>query len=257
MPDYHRMLTLSLGVLVGSWPVSAAEHLSAMQVRAMAAASHGLKIDLSEKDLSGDDLTGLDLSGANLTGTNLSNAELHGVKLVDADLTGANLAHADLTFAWFIRTNFTHADLHGATLQTVVTSTGMENTKQQASVFVGADLSYTHTTVHFSLDDMRGVSFSHADMTVVMANQSMGLLRTEFNGCDLDGADFGEAGLGHVAFRFAKLRHANFRNADLRYADFVGAYLDGAIFTDARTDGANFDSATLTDVKGLKPAASR
>jgi uncharacterized protein YjbI with pentapeptide repeats len=251
MSDHRHAIALPLGVLLGIWPAFANEHLNPDQVRAITAAAHGQKIDLAGKDLSGDDLTGLDLSGANLAGADLSNANLHGVKLVDADLTGARLAHANLTFAWFIRTNFTHADLHGATLQTVVTSTGMENTKEQASTFVGADLSYTHTTVHFSFDDMRGASFSHADMTVVMANQSMGLLRTEFTGCALDGADFGEAGLGHVAFRFAKLRHANFRNADLRYADFGGAYLDGAMFTGARTGGADFDGAVLTGVKGL------
>jgi len=257
MANYRCVMAFPLSVLFGAGPAYAAEHLSADQVRATVAAAHGHKVDLSGENLSRDDLSGLDLSGANLAGADLSNANLHGVKLVDADLTSANLSNADLTFAWFIRTNFTHADLHGATLQTVVTSTGMENTKEQASTFVGADLSYTHTTVHFSLDDMRGVSFSHADMTVVMANQSMGLLRTEFNGCDLDGADFGDAGLGHVAFRFAKLRHANFRNADLRYADFAGAYLDGAIFTGARTDNADFDSATLTGVKGLTATPPR
>jgi uncharacterized protein YjbI with pentapeptide repeats len=257
MPDHRRTIAILLVVLLGSWPASGAEHLDADQVRAEVAAAHGRKIDLSGKDLSGDDLTGLDLSGANLVKTNLTNANLHGVKLVDADLTWARLVHADLTFAWFIRTNFTHADLHGATLKTVVTSTGLENTQAQASVFVGADLSDTHTTVHFSLDDMRGVSFSHADMTVVMANQSMGLLRTEFNDCELDGADFSGAGLGHVAFRFAKLRHANFRNADLRDADFVGAYLDGAVFTDARTEGADFESADLRDARGLRISASR
>ena len=140
--------------------------------------------------MSGDDLTGLDLSDANLTGANLSGSNLHGVKLVGANLTRADLTKADLTFAWIIRANFTHARLHDATMQTVVTSTGMDNTPDQAAIFVGADLSDASVTVHFSFDDMRGASFSHAHMTVVMANQSMGLLRTEFIAAKLDGADF-------------------------------------------------------------------
>jgi uncharacterized protein YjbI with pentapeptide repeats len=253
VPLYHCVLI----ALLGTWPAFAAEHLSSDQVRAMVAATNGQRIDLSGKDMSGDDLTGLDLSGANLGNADFSNANLHGVKLVDADLTAARLVNADLTFAWFIRANFTRANLHGATLQTVVTSGGMENTQDQAATFVGADLSNTRTTVHFSFDDMRGANFSNANMTVVMANQSMGLLRTEFKSCALDGANFENAGLGHVTFRFARLRHANFRNADLRDADFIGAYLNGADFTGAQTDRADFEGATLTDVTGLKVPALR
>ena len=252
MPTCDRMIAGPLALLLGTLPALAGEHFGADQVRAAVAAAHGGKVDLSGKDMSGDDLSGLDLSGGDLAGADLSHANLHGVKLVDTDLTGARLVDADLTFAWFIRANFTRADLHGATLQTVVTSSGMQNTKDQAAVFTGADLSDTHTTVHFSLYDMRGANFSGANMTVVMANQSMGLLRTEFNGCDLDGANFAGAGLGHVAFHFAKLRGANFRGADVTKAEFVGAYLDKADFTGAHTDGADFEAASMTGVTGLK-----
>jgi uncharacterized protein YjbI with pentapeptide repeats len=229
----------------------AAEHMNADQVRALVSAAPPGKADLSGQDMAGDDLTGLDLSGTNLKHANLSGANLHGVKLVGADLTDANLANADLTFAWFIRANFTHANLSGATLQTIVTSRGMENTPAEAATFVGADLSDSNDTVHFSFYDMRGANFSHAHMTVVMANQSMGLLRSEFNSSNLEGADFSGAGLGHLTFRFAKLRGANFRGADLSYVDFTGAYLTGADFTGAKTDNANFGGTELTDVVGL------
>jgi uncharacterized protein YjbI with pentapeptide repeats len=150
--------------------------------------------------MAGDDLTGLDLTGANLSGANLSGANLHGVRLVGANLTGADLTKADLTFAWIIRANFTRARLHRATMQTIVTSTGMDNTPGQTAIVVGADLSGASITVHFSFDDMRGANFSHAHMTVIMANQSMGLLRSEFISAKLDGADFTDAGLGHVTF---------------------------------------------------------
>ena len=179
-------------------PSSAADHLTADQVRAVAAAASTGNANLSGKTMSGDDLTGLDLSGANLAGANLTGANLHGVKLIGADLTGADLSESDLTFAWIMRANFTRARLHDATMQTIVTSTGMENTRDQAAIFVGADLSNASITVHFSYDDMRGANFSHAHMTVNMANQSMGLLRTEFMSANLDGANFTGGGLGHV-----------------------------------------------------------
>ena len=160
----------------------------------MAAAPAGA-VDLSRRDMRGDDLTDLDLSGANLTGANLTGANLHGVKLVGSNLTGADLTEANLTIAWIIRANFTNARLHSATMQTVVTSTGMDNTSDQAAIFVGANLSDASITVHFSFDDMRGADFSHAHMTVIMANQSMGLLRTDFIAAKLTGANFTGRGI--------------------------------------------------------------
>jgi uncharacterized protein YjbI with pentapeptide repeats len=238
-------------VLAWMAPSSAVDHMTSEQVRATVAAMPAGAIDLSGKDMTGDDLTGLDLSNANLSGANLSGANLHGVKLVGANLTGADLTKADLTFAWIIRANFTRARLHGATMQTIVTSTGMDNTPDQAAIFVEADLSDASITVHFSFDDMRGASFSHAHMTVVMANQSMGLLRTEFISARLDSANFTSAGLGHVSFRFAKLKGAHFNDADLSYADLAGADLTDADFTGANVRDATFESATLTGVKGL------
>ena len=243
----HAMLLLASSAL---WavPSSAADHLTAEQVRAIAAAG---KADLSGRIMSGDDLTGLDLSGANLAGANLARANLHGVKLVGTNLTGANLEEADLTFAWIIRTNFTGARLHGATMQTVVTSTSIDDTPDQAARFIGADLSNTSITAHFSYDDMRGVNFSHAHMAVNMANPSTRLVRTEFMGASLEGANFAGAELSHVTFRYARLYGAHFNEADLSSADFTGAYLTGADFTDANVSGSTFEGATLTGVKGL------
>jgi uncharacterized protein YjbI with pentapeptide repeats len=150
-----------------------------------------------------------------------------------------------------MRANFTRAVLRKSTMQTVVTSTSMNNTPDQAAIFAGADLSDASITVHFSFDDMRGANFSHAHMSVIMANQSMGLLRTEFMSAKLDGADFTGAGLGHVSFRFAKLKGAHFNGADLSDADFAGADLTDAEFTDANVRDATFESAALTGVKGL------
>ena len=44
--------------------------------------------------------------------------------------------------------------------------------------------------MHFSYDDLRGANFSGTRMSVVIANQSMGLLRSEFKGANLEGANF-------------------------------------------------------------------
>jgi uncharacterized protein YjbI with pentapeptide repeats len=246
--------TAALSVaLFWTMPSHADDHLTAEQVRAAVSAMRKDKVDLSNKDMSGDDLTGLDLSGANLAHADLSGANLHGVKLVGADLTEADLTKADLTGTWIMKANFNRAKLHGATLQVVVTAEGMDNQRETAASFVGADLSDTFATVHFSYDDMRGANLTGTHMSVVIANQSMGMLRSEFKAANLDGANFTNAGLGHITFEFAKLNDANFRGADLTRADFSGAYLTNADFTGAKLDHTIFDQATLTGVKGLTP----
>jgi uncharacterized protein YjbI with pentapeptide repeats len=229
----------------------AADHRTAEQVRAALAGTPKGKADLSGLNMAGDDLTGLDLSGARLVKANLAGANLHGVKLVGADLTEADLTKADLTESWIMRAKFDRAHMHGATLQVIITSDGMDNKRETAASFVGADLSETSATVHFGYDDMRGVNFRGTHMSVVLANQSMGMLRSEFVAANLDGADFTGAALGRITFAYAKLNGAIFRNADLTRADFTGAYLTGADFTGAKLDDATFEQAVLTDVKGL------
>ena len=246
----------SLGaVLLCAAPLQAAHHLTADQVRAALRNLPKGKADLHGQDMSGDDLTGLDLSGANLSHANVSGANLHGVKLVGADLTAADLTKADLTETWIMKSRFDHAKLRGATLQVIITSTGMDNTPETAARFVGADLSDTFTTVHFSYDDMTGANFTNTNMSVVLANQSMGMLRSEFKEAKLDGANFTNAKLGRITFEFAHLNNAIFRGADLTRAEFTGAYLNGADFTGAKLDHTVFDQATLTGVRGLPPNA--
>jgi uncharacterized protein YjbI with pentapeptide repeats len=207
------------------------------ELRAALAAAPG-HADLAGADLHGLDLGGLDLSGARLRRANLAGARLVKTKLVGADLTEARLAGADLAFAWIMRADFTRADLRRVTMRSMVTSYGMQNTPETAARFVGADLSGGHMTVHFSFDDLRGAKFVQADLAPVMMNQSMGLLRTEFDGAKLQGADFTRAALAHLTFRYAHLEGARFVGADVSHADFSGAYLQGADFAGANTAGA-------------------
>jgi hypothetical protein len=75
----------------------------------------------------------------------------------------------------------------------------MDNTQGEVATFIDADLSNASITVHFSFYDMRRANFANAHMSVVMSNQSMGLLRTEFMASNLDGANFEGAGLAHGA----------------------------------------------------------
>jgi hypothetical protein len=64
--ELSRVAFLLATLLLWVMPSSAADHLTADQVRAVAAAASTGNANLSGKTMSGDDLTGLDESGKNL-----------------------------------------------------------------------------------------------------------------------------------------------------------------------------------------------
>ncbi|HJS85105.1 MAG TPA: pentapeptide repeat-containing protein [Acetobacteraceae bacterium] len=222
--------------------------LSIAQVRdALATAPAGKR-----PSFRGQSLRDLDLSGLNLSGVDLSAADLSGAKLVGTNLAGANLSGALLNLAWIMGANFDRANLSDAVLETLVVSAGLQTTPAEAASFVNANLSGAHIMARFSLDDMRGANFSHAQMAADMRNQSMGLIHTDFSSAKLNGANFSGAALGHVSFRFADLAGANFSGADLRHADFSGADLTGANLTGADATDADFDDARLKGALGIE-----
>lgn len=247
-------LAALMTILVG--PVQAAD-LTVQQVRS-ALATAGHKADFSARSLEGLDLSHLDLSGVNFAG-----ADLRRVKLVGSNLTGANLSGARMNLAWIMGADFTRANLSNAVLETLVVSAGLETKPDEAARFVEANLSGAHIMARFALDDMHGANFSHAMMAADMRNQSMGLIRTDFSGANLVGANFTGAHCAYASFRFARLAGANFSGASLLHTDFSGADLKGANLTGADATGADFGGADLNgatglnSVKGLPAAAAR
>jgi len=240
------MILVSLFTLSGS-PAWAAD-LTVDEVRqALAAATPGKPADFSGKSLERLDLSNLDLSGANF-----ANANMHAVKLDGARLRGANLSGAILNLAWVMRADFTDANLSGASFQGPVVAPGLEISMAHAPVFTRANFSGARIIARFSRFDLRGADFSGAQMGVDMRNQSMGLMRTDFTGANLEGANFAGADLGRALLSWANLRGANFRGARLHMANFVGADLGGADLTDADATGATFEKAKLEGAIGLK-----
>ena len=115
--------------------------------------------------------------------------------------------------------DFSHAD------ETLVASAGMDNQRDEAAKFVGANLSGAKVTARFSLDDTRGANLFHLKASADVPNQSMGSIRTDFSRANLADANFEGAEMACVNFEFAKLQRANLSGADLSNADFAGADL--------------------------------
>jgi uncharacterized protein YjbI with pentapeptide repeats len=258
LPEETRVSRIGLLAWLAAFALATGPAVAASLTRAdveaaIHAAGPGHPVNLAGRSLEGADLSGLDLAGADL-----AHANLYTAKLTGANLTGANLSGARLDLAWLMRTNLTHADLSGVQMHGPVVAPGMEDEPQDAPILVGADLSGAEIIARLN-GNAEGANFSHANLGADIRNQSMGILRTDFNNANLRHANFAGANLAYASLRFANLTGADLRGATLHWADLSGADLTGADLT-----GADFTHATLTDailkgakgldpVKGLKP----
>jgi arabinogalactan oligomer / maltooligosaccharide transport system substrate-binding protein len=121
-------------------------------------------INLSNADLSYDDLVGANLSGTDLNGATLTGAELNGANLSNASLSGANLTGADLD----------GTQLRGGTLtDAVLKNANMTGATMTDAVLTGADLG--------------GADMNRAEL--IGAN----LASANLTGADMSGANLNDA----------------------------------------------------------------
>lgn len=153
-------------------------------------------IDLHRVALSGVDLSGVSLVGADLSQSGVYDCVLDGTDFSDADLSGASLyseaggavfAGADLSGA-YVQGSLFGADLSTATLTRLRVS--LEGSPLPAGTgFTGQDLSGWAFSSYTGVADLTGVDFSGANLS-----------GASFGGVDLTGADFTGATLADVRF---------------------------------------------------------
>ena len=102
--------------------------------RLIAKNCHLAGVNLSGADVSNADLSGNNLIGANFSGANLGRANLSGSNLINANFFGADLRYADLSRATLGGANLNGADLEGANLNAMHYS----GTRAYANLTVGA-----------------------------------------------------------------------------------------------------------------------
>jgi uncharacterized protein YjbI with pentapeptide repeats len=144
--------------------------------------------NLSETDLSGENLINANLSGANLNGAILREANLNG-----ANLNGATLFQANLAGAKLIEAKLIQANLSGAMLR---------RTNLTGAILPGAD---------FSMTDLTRADFTNAD-----------LRKAILGGADLRGAILTNANLRGAYLQHATLVETILRGADLRECHIYG-----------------------------------
>ena len=189
---------------------------------------HGLKLDLSGKDLRGKDLRGADLRNANLFRADLRNANLFRADLSGADLRGVNL--------W--KANLSGADLRGADLR----GANLPEAYLVGAYLVGADLS----SARLIDADLRGAYLIDANLRVANLEDAI-LTRANLTGAELPYANLRGANLTNAILIGANLTGAKLTNANLIGANFVEANLTGANLTGANLTGANLTNANFVE----------
>jgi len=163
--------------------------------------------NLSETDLSGENLINANLSGANLNGAILREANLNG-----ANLNGATLFQANLAGAKLIEAKLIQANLSGAMLR---------RTNLSGAILRGAD---------FSMTDLTRADFTNADLRKAI----------------LSGADLRGAILTNGNLRGAYLQHATLVETILRGADLRECHIHGISAWNLELEGTKQQNLVIT-----------
>ena len=208
--------------------------------------------NLIDVDMSGRDLTGDDLSNTVIIDSNLSNAILIGADLSNAVLIGTTLTGADLTNA-----NLTGVDLSGRDLTgTILRGLDLTDKDLTGTILRGADLTDANLSGQdLSVHDLTDVILIGADLSnsLLPDNGLSGknFERTIFDGVNLSGKDLSKSN-----FQYASFKNTNLKNVNLNQAKFIdvdltkikslaGANLNNTVITYSNLSGNNLDRITL------------
>ncbi len=190
---------------------------------------------------------------------NLSNCNLSGQELFQVNLTAADLSGADFSEANLQRIDFTNTTLTGSDLTKINFYQG---------ILSGADLTYANLTnskieevalldTNFSNAILKGIiisnlsaegsNFSNADLSKAMV-KGAGFVNTQFSGADLSNSDFSGINLSNSKFDGANLSGINLIGSTLSGTDLTGADLTGADLTQTILRNANLSNAILVQV---------
>ena len=195
--------------------------------------------DLTNAVLIGTTLTGADLTGANLTDVTLVGNDLTGTILRGANLTDANLFGVDLSGKDLTGTILRGADLTGANL-TDVTLVGNDLTD---TILRGANLTGANLTgVDLSGKDLAGTILRGIDLT------GKDLTGTILRGANLTGVNLTGLDLSIMDLTYANLSGQDLSDHDLTNVILTGADLSNSVLPDNGLSGKNFERTIFNEV---------
>ena len=206
------------------------------------------EINSKDCDLSNKDLGYLEFNKLDLSHCKMVNTSFFGAYLMGAKLNGADMRRAYLNLARLENTDFTGANLSDATIfQAIFDKT----------IFRDANLSNARVIGTLPSVDMSGANIRKGRFGLDIGNQPMGQMKFDSTSGKFVNTNFEGADLNIANFSFADLRGANLRNTNLHRADLSQADLTGADLTGADLSEAVIDGAIMKDVKGLDTVKGR
>lgn len=164
--------------------------------------------------------------GADLTNCDLSGEEMEGVDLSNANLTGANLEEANLFTSILRGATFDNANLRSAL---------MEDADARDATFIGADM--RGVDLYFSR--LHNANFSNANFSNTYLHS------VDFPATTLQNTNFSGATMSHLTMRDADLRGANFTAANLVYVVLEGTdFRDATLLSVDRVGNNNLEGIT-------------
>jgi uncharacterized protein YjbI with pentapeptide repeats len=216
---------------------SSARKLSVREVvRTLMDAKEGTRPAFAHQDLSGLNLADLDFLGADLSRCNLFGADFTDSNLEGADLTGSVLDRCTL-----VRTRLSNAILQDASMRRPSVFSDMRFDARDLPMFHNANMAGVRLTARLDGADFRSANLRGANFTVWEERGTGGAPTTGLIRCDFTGAVMTGANVRGLSLALSVFRNVDLTGADLRDTDFSGADLTGATLTGAKVEGAKFD----------------
>ena len=239
-------------------------------------------IDLSNRDLSGQNLSNGNYACATCINTNFTGCTINQANFDRADLENANFYGADLKYSTFSSTRSVSANFYGADVQYTNFNSAdvgygtFRGANVQGSAFLGAmlnscdfygthanDAQFTNAVcdnasfygarlnrTSLASARLRGAILTGAELTNGWANGA-DFSFANLYGANLSNTDLTGANLENANFYGADLRNANLTDADLRNANLTGADLENSDLTRVKWGNTTCPDGTNSDTNGL------
>ncbi len=214
------------------------------QIAGLSLETDYIGVDLSDEDLSHDNLDNANLSDADLSNTILNNTTLKNVDFRRTNLKGASLINADLSLANLKGTIIdenTSIDDKWRLVWKIVNQGAVRQSLE------GKDLSFAN----LNFADLQKAYLKQAIFKGASL-QEANLASAALEGADFDNADLSQAILTRISFD----ENTNFRNANVSQARFGGTFgFPPELKENLEARGAIFEKVIIDDIPWLKKPA--
>jgi uncharacterized protein YjbI with pentapeptide repeats len=221
--------------------------------------------DLSKKTLNAFDFSNSVMTNLRAYGTKTNHskwtkaimtyARCPSMTAIDSDFTGinamySNLCNANLSFSNFSQANLGYARLHRSNLQhSIFDGAELSECDLTLADLTGATMTNVKTSSTLTVKGAKLRFVQMTDSTLILLDaETADLLHANLDDCYLHMAFFNHATLNYAKFQMASITESDFTEASVIQADFTLAHISDCDFSGADLSGANFHCATIQNI---------